>query len=418
MKIPAGFIPAVLLTRRPKLRSRDEFAMSLKKFLSKLTSLFEFLGGIGLSRGIKSLSSGVIILCVTWLLLEVALTFLDPILFKGPLQYDAEFGFRIRPYALGSNEFGFNDRDRPHAKPADTYRILILGDSFNWSGGRDCSYSAMLEKKFAGSTINGKKVEVINAGYIMTGPPEEFLVLKRYGVLYEPDLVVLGFFAGNDFNDSDPNRKRIVVNAIYFDIDRRQEVQLFGFPILRTSRVLAIITQYRKIKKYVQFVPNQQNCWFDLGPSFTEEAFLEMTRSKLSLMSNSNSTKLQFQPNTDYVAQTIHSMKEYLNDRKIGFKVALLPDELQIDRSLFKSALEFAHVQDSDVDLERPQHLIREILEREGVAYVDLLQDFRAAFSEHPEKPLYILRNTHWNRAGNELATEILYKWLSPVSRQ
>jgi hypothetical protein len=167
--------------------------------MNRMTNLF--------IRTTKQVGTYLIVLLVTWLLLEIALIFLDPYLFKGFFQYDSELGFRVRPHTNGSNEFGFNDIDRPHVKPANTYRIIVLGDSFNWAGGTSCNYIGLLGKKLEVERIHGKKIEVINVVYPATGPYEEFLVLKRFGLQYDPDLVILGFFTGNDFSGLEPNKK-------------------------------------------------------------------------------------------------------------------------------------------------------------------------------------------------------------------
>ncbi len=72
---------------------------------------------------------------------------------------------------------------------------------------------------------------------------EQLAMLKKYGLQYNPDLVILGFFAGNDFRDADPNRKRIIVNDLYVDIDRNKELIIFGYPIIAKSRLLLFIQQ-------------------------------------------------------------------------------------------------------------------------------------------------------------------------------
>jgi len=366
-------------------------------------------------RTTKQVATYLIVLLITWLLLEIALTFLDPYLFKAFFQYDSELGFRVRPHTNGSNEFGFNDIDRPHAKPANTYRIIVLGDSFNWAGGTDCNYVGLLGKKLQNERINEKKIEVINVGYPSTGPYEEFLVLKRFGLKYDPDLVILGFFAGNDFSGMEPHKKQIVLNANFYTIDRSQEYFLFGVPVILKSRVVEIISQYKKILRDVQIRPNrgeQPSCSFTSDPEFTEAAFLQLTAAKLAFQGWK--MPVYFTEQVELVSRTISSMKEYLFERHIDFKIVILPDEVQIDPKLLGAAIDFGHITKGDLDIDRPQKLVQSILAGEKISHLDLLPIFRAAFLQNPENPLYLLRNTHWNRAGNELAAETIYQWLKP----
>ena len=56
-------------------------------------------------------------------------------------------------------------------------------------------------------------------------------------------MVVLGFFAGNDFFDGSPHRKRIVVNDTPIGIDPADEIVVFEYLVLPRSRFLAFVRQ-------------------------------------------------------------------------------------------------------------------------------------------------------------------------------
>ena len=77
----------------------------------------------------------------------------------------------------------------------------------------------------------------------MTHTAEQLGVLRLFGLQYQPDAVLLDLFMGNDFVDADPNRKRIVVYDTVFDIDRRRELRLFGYPIVAQSRLYQFLRQ-------------------------------------------------------------------------------------------------------------------------------------------------------------------------------
>jgi len=99
-------------------------------------------------------------------------------------------GFRVRSHTNGTNKFGFNDKDYPLEKPPGTFSILILSDSFNWAGGREGNYTALLENKFNADSTQSQ-VEVINAGYPMTHTGEQLIALKKYGLQYNEGLGLL-----------------------------------------------------------------------------------------------------------------------------------------------------------------------------------------------------------------------------------
>jgi hypothetical protein len=100
-----------------------------------------------------------------------------------------------------TNGQGFrNYEDFQYKKPEGVIRVIALGDSHTqgFEVHQDYTYSSIIEKYLNGKGINA---EVINAGVSGFSNAEELLLLENELVRYEPDYVVLGFFA-NDFQDN------------------------------------------------------------------------------------------------------------------------------------------------------------------------------------------------------------------------
>jgi hypothetical protein len=98
-------------------------------------------------------------------------------------------------------------RDREHAvaKPAGTYRIAVLGDSYAEAMQVDLerTFWSLLPKRlescgFAG----GKRVETLNFGVSGYGTSNELLTLRTRVWPYSPDMVLLAFFPGNDVRNN------------------------------------------------------------------------------------------------------------------------------------------------------------------------------------------------------------------------
>src|SRR5262245_20269312 len=281
-----------------------------------------------------------------WLILplicvELLMIVLEPYLFKGLYEYDPDLGFRVRAYypvdqGTITNKFGFNDRDYPLEKTPGVYRILFVGDSFGWAGGQEGNYTALLERQLDNHYGN-HRIDIINAGYPMTHSAEQLVILKKYGLQYHPDLVILGFFVGNDFIDGNPNRKRIVVNDLYIDIDKRREHIIFGYPIIFQSRLLLYVKQKYKIftelRKTAASEPRQLVSQEQRG-TFAEETFLDLERALLEFFNINSSRKGRFQKNINYILQSIAEMDALLKSRNIKFIVAIYPDAFQIDKTL------------------------------------------------------------------------------------
>jgi hypothetical protein len=100
-----------------------------------------------------------------------------------------------------TNGAGFrNDRDFPHAKPPGSVRVLCLGDSHTqgYEVRQEATFASVIERRLA---ARGLKAEVLNAGVSGFGTAEQLAFLETEGIRYQPDVVVVGFFA-NDYEDN------------------------------------------------------------------------------------------------------------------------------------------------------------------------------------------------------------------------
>lgn len=93
-----------------------------------------------------------------------------------------------------------DEREFAYAKPAGTLRVLSLGDSHTqgYEVRQQATFSAVLERYLR---HRGVHAEVLNAGVSGFSTAEELAYLESEGYKYQPDVVVLGFYA-NDFEDN------------------------------------------------------------------------------------------------------------------------------------------------------------------------------------------------------------------------
>lgn len=129
--------------------------------------------------------------------------------------YELDFvtGWKLRPGASGwqtaegeafieINAEGMRDKPRVRVKPAGTLRVALMGDSFAESMQLELgkTFPALMEPKVAGCA--GKPVEVLNFGVTGYGTAQELLAYRHRAKGFDPDVVVLLVFAGNDlFNN-------------------------------------------------------------------------------------------------------------------------------------------------------------------------------------------------------------------------
>lgn len=146
-----------------------------------------------------------------------------------PYASDPYCGTRLRPGFEGwwrkegaayirINRDGFLHGSRVPAKPPGTYRVAVLGDSFieAFQVPDEQTFCAQLERRLQGcSDLADRRVEVLNFGVSGYGTAQELLMLRHYVWQYEPDLVLLAFFPGNDLRNNSADLEPYQVRPFY-----------------------------------------------------------------------------------------------------------------------------------------------------------------------------------------------------------
>ncbi len=104
------------------------------------------------------------------------------------------------PIAIRINSKGLRDVERTYRKQG-AYRIVALGDSFAFGHGVDFeqSFLTILEAKLKRGV--NERIEIIKAVVPGTGLSFYRELLAAEGMRYDPDLVLVNVFVGNDLDD-------------------------------------------------------------------------------------------------------------------------------------------------------------------------------------------------------------------------
>lgn len=180
------------------------------------------------------------------------------------------------------NSLGLRGPEIELNKPEGVTRILVLGDSYTYGVfvNDHETYCAVFQELLR---KEGHKVEVINAGYADGwGPQEHYAWLMNRGLKFDPDIIVYGFFIGNDIGaktgqwarlDERGLPTKIVNDDIYVDEEGiiRSKLKdektvghelIYRLPLLRESHLLVFLFNRLKINQiFTQSEPKNPKGW-------------------------------------------------------------------------------------------------------------------------------------------------------------
>lgn len=151
-------------------------------------------------------------LVVGLLVAEIALRIVG---YSSPQFYesDSALGYKLIPSMSGwytregrsfvtINSDGFHDVEHATEKPADVFRIAVIGDSYveALQVGRQESFANFIASDC--NALGGKRVEVLSFGVSGYGTAQELILLREKVVRYSPDIVMLVMTTNNDITDN------------------------------------------------------------------------------------------------------------------------------------------------------------------------------------------------------------------------
>jgi hypothetical protein len=243
------------------------------------------------------------------------------------------------------------------------------------------NYLTLLETEFAPD----QRVQVINFGVPGTGPKDYLAALLQEGLAFNPDLTLVSFYIGNDFElaAKKPREYSFAATSVYF---------LWW---VWSGAMPAVVHTYTGAGDYS-----------DDAPTFDWEEFLEIEVGRAGIYVEDDGA---FRTRLARAVGYLRDMRAISQRAGARMAVVLVPAEVQIDRGLQDRVARAYGSSIGGFDFARPNRLLAAELSREGIPYLDLLPVFDEA-GRHTR--LYKPRDTHWNIAGNRLAARTIAAFL------
>lgn len=286
---------------------------------------------------------------------------------------------------IESNSEGFRDINHTTAKPADVYRILILGDSFvqNFQVPLEETFFRTFEKNL---NQENKKIEVMALGLGNTGSDQQLIALGNFGLKYKPDLVIQMFFTGNDITNNYAHLNKNP-NLPYFNLNNSGD--LISVPIAKINKgklsssknffknfvVVQLVLNFRQ---KLQGQPPDYHVYDKIYSSDFEKAW-EITQKvllKTKMISESSDAK--------YVLVSL------ANNEQVN------PNNYRLDYS--------------KIDFEKPDELLNEFCVNQKIDCLFMLNTFREFKDKNSTISTHYKIDGHWNKVGTDLAAEFLTK--------
>lgn len=379
-------------------------------------------------RNIIMVISGIIVALV---LLELGTRLLPPPYDNPGITADVcsnQLGWRGRPHFettvatddyvhdLTLNSVGMHDTEHPQPKPANTFRILMLGDSFIRAHQvKEAETAHQVLEDLLNSEDTSQHFEVISAGVDAWGTGQELLYYRSEGRSYQPDLVLLMFYIGNDIKDDLPGRGLTIQGQnCYMPYFVFCGDQLDANPWLYAPGIEPPTGQCSFGKKSLS---NALGKIYQSSRSYTQiEPLLVASPPTISALDFYTQENDLFDYALQLTLAIISQLRQEVEQDGAEFAVVLISPADLIDftrmspseREAVYQRLPFMRRAE---EIDPPNRLLTKLLTNEGINVLDLLPFFVQYMDETGEK-ISFEYDKHWNVTGNRLAAESMYHWL------
>lgn len=344
--------------------------------------------------------------------------------------FDVNRGFSLRPNTSGwwtregkafvkINSDGLRDKEYSKNKKSNIIRIALLGDSFAEARSikLERTFWSLLEKNLnTCKKDKQKKVEIINFGVTEYGTTQQYLTLIHHAWDYDPDIIILAFFSGNDIADNSKilskkkyrpyfifeNNKLVIDNSF-----RKSKPYLllksnFGQIIINLSNYSRVIQFLREI--YVKNYFKKQNK--------VKNNIEKINEPGLSLHNLYNPSNPSWQKAWNITEHVIRMINKNVKENKKEFILISLSNSLQVhpDADFREKNKKKLNIQ----DLFYPEKRIKLLGENEGFKVINLAEKLQK-YAEKNKIFLHGFENNvmgegHWNELGHKISSNIISK--------
>ena len=303
---------------------------------------------------------------------------------------------------------GLRDRRTTYEKPADAFRILLLGDSYlegvqvQQSEGVAERLELLLNERSGQQA--GPRIEVINAGVAAYGTAQYLLLYESDVHRYQPDLVMMFHFVGNDVKNNSPaleipgGDRKLAVKP-YFELEPDGQLTLLPGPPVTPQPPLV-----RTLRHSWTYNVFEGTTFALLDPAFIREDIEVVGGARNYIREN-----YDLEPEREWAKAwriteaLIARLQTRTQEHGAPLVLVGVPDWRALDPDIWRQELFRNRRQQRPASPEAPTDRLGQIAGRHNLPYLDLLPVFRQTIAAG-SGPLYYAVDGHWNAAGHAAA--------------
>jgi len=315
------------------------------------------------------------------------------------------------------NSMGLRDFEHQYEKNPETHRTLVLADSFAeaFQVELPSSFPKLIESKLNTRQTHANSYRtVINSGTSGYGTDNELLFFRHEGYKYDPDIVLVAIYLGNDIRNNwyplenidaggfkkpyfTPGTNSLEINAFPFEKHDSLTTKLKVF-LNRNVRLYSLIRETANRFRSRELTDEDANTGIDLD-------------TYLFLADYPSDWNFAWRVTKDLILE----LRDEAEKHNAQLFVAIIPTRFQVHEEIWRGKINASSAMQEMVwDLEKPNRILTEFLSENDIRYIDLLPGFRDR-SKSSGQRYYLEQDGHWNHFGHELGAELITNGLLEI---
>lgn len=322
-----------------------------------------------------------------------------------------------RSVTISTNQHGMHWYPTEHSPLSGRQRIAFVGDSFTFG-----SWADRFQNSFVGvfnAAVNAEGFEALNFGVGGYGIDDMELIIKEEVVNFQPSVVVLMFFCGNNFRDTylgiekynvqngtclwDKNVIRNKLPPENCPPELQEKTSNGLSPVyswfrshFAIARTLSKLNRKRVNQAHIQNKPAVN----EMEPSQEPGLIISQYFTYHTYWSQKPYPPLAMHA-IDITLASLERIHNVLEQNGVALLIVCIP---------YRDQVSVKNVTGDNYDMNLPQEFIEVFAQEQNIGYLDLLPLLREHVKNGGEFP-YIHEDPHFNNTGHRVVGESLADW-------